>query len=355
MKATCTIALCCLALSLSSLASGQEPRAMSWEVEVNAPIAKVWTAFTTEEGLKSWMAPVVSIDLRIGGQIRANYRPSASLDDPTTVVQEILSFEPGRMYSARIVQRPQGSPAFLEVLDDAWGVTRFEDLGEDRTRVIVTTVGWGEGPQWDQAKQFFDQGNRYSFRKLKSALEPKTAVGKAYTAPPPTDRKSADQAWQLISKMVGGKWILDGKAPDGSPFRAVSTIELSPTGKTLIGESWLGNDQKLSHHGHTLVWREPGTGAVRFHNINERGDVAQGPIVLTGKNALSWDWKANNANGTQTHFALDMEFHSDDSYQMTMYRVDTDGQRSQLLSIEYNRMELAPAWFQPKRDPAVDF
>lgn len=35
-------------------------------------------------------------------------------------------------------------------------IVRTDSLGEDRTRVRLTHIGWGEGSQWDEAFRYFD-------------------------------------------------------------------------------------------------------------------------------------------------------------------------------------------------------
>ena len=43
------------------------------EMEIDASLDSVWNAFTTTEGVKSWVAPLADIDFRIGGKWSANY------------------------------------------------------------------------------------------------------------------------------------------------------------------------------------------------------------------------------------------------------------------------------------------
>ena len=50
--------------SSETLPSGE--RVLRHEVDVNAPPAAVWHAFTTSEGLRGFVAPVASIDVRRG-------------------------------------------------------------------------------------------------------------------------------------------------------------------------------------------------------------------------------------------------------------------------------------------------
>ena len=58
------------------------------EVTVPAPIAAVWKAFTTSEGLSTWLTPDAVVDLREGGEWTAHF-PGGSTGGGT-----ILSFVP---------------------------------------------------------------------------------------------------------------------------------------------------------------------------------------------------------------------------------------------------------------------
>lgn len=50
-----------------SQAADDGTRTLHQSVIVPAPIAQVWTAFTTTDGYRAWAAPVVQIDFRVGG------------------------------------------------------------------------------------------------------------------------------------------------------------------------------------------------------------------------------------------------------------------------------------------------
>ena len=38
------------------------------DILIEAPLAEVWSAYTTEEGYTKWAAPKARIDLRVGGR-----------------------------------------------------------------------------------------------------------------------------------------------------------------------------------------------------------------------------------------------------------------------------------------------
>ena len=47
------------------------------EITLDAPVDKVWRAWTTRDGIKSFFAPDCDIDLRVGGQFRYVWRNPA--------------------------------------------------------------------------------------------------------------------------------------------------------------------------------------------------------------------------------------------------------------------------------------
>jgi uncharacterized protein YndB with AHSA1/START domain len=91
------------------------------ETVVAAPLESVWRAWTTNAGLSAWLAPVVDIDLRIGGTLRAAYDANAGLEGDTAVVNEILAFDPQRMLAFRVAQAPRDFP-YADAVASMWTV-----------------------------------------------------------------------------------------------------------------------------------------------------------------------------------------------------------------------------------------
>ena len=67
-----------LTLPAYSMAIADNHRVV-YETEIDADINAVWNAFTTNEGLNAWMAPLVEINLDIGGKMKVNYNEKARL------------------------------------------------------------------------------------------------------------------------------------------------------------------------------------------------------------------------------------------------------------------------------------
>ncbi len=160
-------ALWTLTLALPCLAS-DAGRTLEQEAVIPAPVADVWDAFATAEGMLPWMRlKAAEVDLRVGGAIRTSYTEEV-LGGPSTIVQRILSYEPERMLSLQLEKAPEG--AGFDFLRSTWAVMYFESLGPSETRIRIVGLGYGTGPEWDRAYAHFEQANPMVFELLKQHL-----------------------------------------------------------------------------------------------------------------------------------------------------------------------------------------
>ncbi len=160
----------------AALLAGQclaSDRILRTETVVHAPVADVWKAFTTREGIQSWLVPVAEVDLRLGGTLKTNYNPQAKIGDPGTIVHHILSYEPERMLSTRFDAPETAAAEARLAAQQTWVVYRFEPISEDETRVTATMMGWGEGADWDRSYAFFQKGNAWEMEQLVARFAPK--------------------------------------------------------------------------------------------------------------------------------------------------------------------------------------
>jgi uncharacterized protein YndB with AHSA1/START domain len=135
------------------------------ETVVAAPLENVWRAWTTNAGLSAWLAPVVDIDLRIGGTLRAAYDANAGLEGDTAVVNEILAFDPQRMLAFRVAQAPRDFP-YADAVASMWTVVYLDAVSADATRVRVVVNGLGEDDAGQATRAFFERGNAQTLRGL---------------------------------------------------------------------------------------------------------------------------------------------------------------------------------------------
>ncbi len=138
------------------LPSGE--RVLQHQAVVGASLAAVWKAYTTSEGLRSFVAPFARIDFRPGGIWEASYDPKAKLGDPGNIRNKIVTYLPMKMIVMRIAATPPDFP-HPEVAKSVWTILELEDLGFDRVRVIGSMVGWKPGPESDEVYRFFEKGN----------------------------------------------------------------------------------------------------------------------------------------------------------------------------------------------------
>ena len=95
-------------------------RVLRIESIIPATPKEVWKAFATQEGLKKWIAPVVALDLRIGGTLFTHYDKNAS-----TKYCDCEDCWQIRRADARVLAARRGVPAGVRSRAAASGVRLF--------------------------------------------------------------------------------------------------------------------------------------------------------------------------------------------------------------------------------------
>lgn len=134
---------------------------------IEAPVAEVWAAFTTQKGLEAWMVPHAEIDLRVGGKMLTHYDPAGTLGDPNTIENTILSFEPNRMLSIKATKAPASFP-FKASLESMWSVLYFSEIEPSKTHIRCVGLGYGEDEESQKLRSHFEHGNAYTIRQLQA-------------------------------------------------------------------------------------------------------------------------------------------------------------------------------------------
>jgi uncharacterized protein YndB with AHSA1/START domain len=140
-------------------------RVLRHETRVNGSLADVWNALTTSEGLMTFMAPVVHMELKTGGVFDSNYRVGSKLGDPGTIHNQVLNYIPMEMFSIKVgltdqfPERPRQAGTLFAVLT-------FKESGPTQTLVTISMLGWDTGDDWDLVYKHFDRGNSYTLAEL---------------------------------------------------------------------------------------------------------------------------------------------------------------------------------------------
>lgn len=149
-------------------------RVLQQSVEIGAPIASVWKAFTTSDGFRSWAAPVAEVDFRLGGIIESAYDRNGRIGAPSNIKNEIVAYVPYRMLALRNVQAPPNTPFDATTFQKMHTVNFFEPVTDGGTRVTVVQPGFRSGEAYEGVYKFFAAGNRWSLEQLKKSLESPT-------------------------------------------------------------------------------------------------------------------------------------------------------------------------------------
>jgi uncharacterized protein YndB with AHSA1/START domain len=131
-----------------------EERALHKEVVVKAPLADVWNAWTTTEGIKTFFAPDAHVEARPDGPFEIYMNPCAEPGMKGADGMRFLAVQPMSMLSYTW----NAPPSLPEARKQRTTViVRFAPAGDRETRVTLTHTGWGDGGEWDKAYLYFDK------------------------------------------------------------------------------------------------------------------------------------------------------------------------------------------------------
>jgi uncharacterized protein YndB with AHSA1/START domain len=137
---------------------------LDMETVVPASLDQVWEAFTTSDGLVTWLTPGATVELRLGGPWQANF-PGGKTGGGT-----ILAFLPREMLAVAALA-PEAFPTVRRERTQA--VFRFDAIDATHTRVRLAQIGWQTGDEWDRAFTYLAKGNA----QLLNALVHRFKVG----------------------------------------------------------------------------------------------------------------------------------------------------------------------------------
>jgi len=138
------------------------------EVTVAAPIDKVWQAWTTTEGVKTFFSENAKVDLRVGGPYEIYFRKDAPEGSRGSEGCEVLSFLPKEMLSFSWNAPPE-NPEIRKQRTVV--VVQLTDLGSHGTKVKLTQNGFGEGSEWDTVRGHFEKAWPMVLKSLKESVE----------------------------------------------------------------------------------------------------------------------------------------------------------------------------------------
>jgi len=155
------LAAAALAHAASPVTVTKDPaphRSLKLEVSVPASVDAVWQAFSTSEGLSTWLTPGAVVDLRNGGEWTAHF-PGGKTGGGT-----IVNFVPKK----EMVMSAMAPEWFPTVRAERTTATfRFLPLGPASTLVQLEQTGWKEGEEWHKAYDYLAAGNAQLLETLR--------------------------------------------------------------------------------------------------------------------------------------------------------------------------------------------
>jgi uncharacterized protein YndB with AHSA1/START domain len=142
-----------LAAASASTASGSD-RVLRAEVTVRAPLAEAWKAWTTDAGIATFFAPEGHVDLVVDGAYDVWFNPTGKPGMRGAEGMRILDVDPMKRF-AFTWNAPPTIPSIRGKRTVV--VLEFAPSDESTTRMRFTQLGWGDGPDWDEAFDYFDQ------------------------------------------------------------------------------------------------------------------------------------------------------------------------------------------------------
>lgn len=126
--------------------------AIAFETELRAPRAQVYRAWTTSDGIMSFLGTDANVDLAIGGAMEILFRDEdAPAGERGSEGCQVLAYVPNEML-AFSWNAPPELPE--ERAMRTWVVVTFTDA-ERGCRVRLQHVGFGEGGRWAEVREYF--------------------------------------------------------------------------------------------------------------------------------------------------------------------------------------------------------
>ena len=135
---------------------------------VKAPLAEVWKAWTTAEGLKSFFAVEARVEAVPAGPFEIYFSEDAPKGSRGSEGCTVLAVEPMRSFAFEW-NAPPSLPAVRKLHTNVQLL--FDEPREGEVRVRLVSLGWGTGDEWRKAHAYFDKAWSYVLANLEKRFE----------------------------------------------------------------------------------------------------------------------------------------------------------------------------------------
>ncbi len=127
------------------------------EIEINCSLDKLWQAWTTEQGVKSFFAPDCDIELKVNGKYEIFFDTDAEYGLKGSEGMKILSIQDKRML-AFTWNAPPSMPTIRAQRTHV--ILYFSEISHERCKLHLINDGYGDSDDWIKAFKYFENAWR---------------------------------------------------------------------------------------------------------------------------------------------------------------------------------------------------
>jgi uncharacterized protein YndB with AHSA1/START domain len=161
-----TLTSFCQAVKNTSYKNEAGEKVLRLETILPMGISASWQLFTTDQKLKTWLAPVVHIELKTGGYIVTNYDSTKKLTDKSSIHSRIINFITNEMLILKVNLNDNFPKSAIAADSNLQHIIQLFEIDSQHTKIISSMVGFGNGSDWDKTYDFFLKGNTWTFGEL---------------------------------------------------------------------------------------------------------------------------------------------------------------------------------------------
>jgi uncharacterized protein YndB with AHSA1/START domain len=235
---------------------------------VNAPRLEVWKAWTTTEGVRSFMARDVEVDLKLFGNFEPRFQPNSPLGSQGAEGCRVLSYLEGKMLSFT-----WNNPPILPTLRNlkTFVVIELADEGANKTKVTLTHSGWPVHEKTEEAKTYFNR----AWGNVLANLVKRFEDGPIQWAQTPGSKDIDDRVLKTLEKFAG-TWK-GTCSVTGQPI----TYTFSQEGKRISAKGMAGDAKFESWFG----WDPDAKGVYYFAQVGD-GPPFYGTCTMDGEDVF---------------------------------------------------------------------
>ena len=156
-----------IVFSMTAMTANARESAIELSVVVSAPVAEVWKAWTTSEGIVSFFAPEARVEARPDGAFAIIIDPYAAPGLQGADDMKVLAVEHEQLLSFTWNAPPSLPQARKQ---RTVVVLRFAPEAEG-TRLTLSHLGWGNAGEWPKARAYFERAWPNVLKQLQQRFE----------------------------------------------------------------------------------------------------------------------------------------------------------------------------------------